>query len=185
MTTLIFKPTAEQVQKITGKPLANIKVNLPVIYEALEARLMIATPTVVATLATVATECPFAPINEYGGPSYWKRYEGRADLGNTQPGDGVRFHGRGFVQLTGRANYSKYGKLIGADLIGSPDLALQPAVAARILIDYVRSHGIDVWAARGDWLKVRKLVNGGTNGWEYFGGPKGVVWKFLELAYAK
>lgn len=75
------------------------------------------------------------PLREYGGPSYWKRYEGREDLGNVNPGDGVKFHGRGFVQLTGRDNYRKASKLLGADLINKPDLTMRPDYAAVIMRD--------------------------------------------------
>src|SRR3990167_10031817 len=55
------------------------------------------------------------PITEYGPKTYFQRYEGRADLGNTVPGDGYRFRGRGFVQLTGRRNYDHAGPRVGAD----------------------------------------------------------------------
>jgi putative chitinase len=52
----------------------------------------------------------FRTLEEYGGPAYFIRYEGRRDLGNTQAGDGVRYHGRGILQLTGRANYHRFGQ---------------------------------------------------------------------------
>jgi putative chitinase len=64
-----------------------------------------------------------------------KRYEGRADLGNVNPGDGKKFAGRGFVQLTGRRNYADWSRRTGLDLLKEPDLVLQPAVAARILVE--------------------------------------------------
>ncbi len=59
-----------------------------------------------------------------------KAYEGRKDLGNTQPGDGIRYKGRGLIQLTGRANYEKYGQLMGLDLINNPELLEEPEFAA-------------------------------------------------------
>ena len=63
-----------------------------------------------------------------------KAYEGRADLGNIYPGDGELYKGRGFVQLTGRANYEKYSEILGVDLIAAPQLASDPEIAARILV---------------------------------------------------
>lgn len=82
------------------------------------------------------------PIKEYGGNTYFRRmYDIEGDrpakakeLGNTVPGDGVQFAGRGYVQLTGRNNYAKAAKAIGIDLIGTPDLALKPNVAAEIMV---------------------------------------------------
>ena len=77
----------------------------------------------------------FKWLHEIWGPTAaQKRYEGRADLGNNQPGDGKRYMGRGFVQLTGRRNYADWSKRTGLDLLKEPDLVTQPAVAARILV---------------------------------------------------
>lgn len=84
------------------------------------------------------TDDTMAPIHEYGPVSYFAKYEPGtpigARLGNTQRGDGFRYRGRGLCQITGRANYARVGKLIGADLIGNPDLALNLTIAARILV---------------------------------------------------
>ena len=71
------------------------------------------------------------PISEYGSPPYFAKYDagttlGKA-LGNTIPGDGYRYRGRGYVQLTGRANYAKAGAKIGVDLIKHPELAMDDA----------------------------------------------------------
>ena len=68
---------------------------------------------------------------------------GRAQLGNTQPGDGFRFIGRGPIQLTGRGNYAKYGRLIRVDLIGQPDLANDPETGCKLTVAYMkdRYHG--------------------------------------------
>lgn len=81
------------------------------------------------------------PIGEYGGTAYFfRRYDPQGQrpdiaktLGNTQPGDGVRFHGRGYVQLTGRANYAKAALKLGIDLLGHPELALGDDVAAKVM----------------------------------------------------
>lgn len=82
------------------------------------------------------------PVKEYGGPSYFRRMydiQGARPhvarrLGNTQPGDGVKFCGRGYVQLTGRANYTKAGRLLNVDLVNNPDLAMRPHIAAAIMV---------------------------------------------------
>ena len=91
-------------------------------------------------------------------------YEGRRDLGNTQPGDGKRYKGRGYIQLTGRANYRNYGKKIGVDLENNPELAKRPDIAAAIALSYWDAR-VDRNAARsGDVRKVTYNINGGYNG---------------------
>jgi len=79
------------------------------------------------------------PITEYGGVRYFDKYDtGKLAkaLGNTPEadGDGYKYRGRGYVQITGAANYRKAGKALGVDLIARPDEALQPALAARIMV---------------------------------------------------
>lgn len=162
--------TPEQLAALLGCKAANVRRYWPPLRSALAEQGLGDDASAIAAIATVATEVPdFAPINEFGGPSYFKKmYEGRKDLGNTRPGDGVRYHGRGFIQLTGRANYRGYGKKLGVPLEQKPDLALDPSVAARVLAAYMRDHGIGALAARGDWQGVRRAVNGGLNGWERF-----------------
>lgn len=93
-------------------------------------------------------------------------YEGRKDIGNTQPGDGVRYKGRGFIQLTGRANFRSAGKDLGLDLEGNPDLAEQPEVAARLAVWFWMKRNINAKADVGDFVGVTRLVNGGTRGLE-------------------
>ena len=93
-------------------------------------------------------------------------YEGRADLGNTQPGDGQRYKGRGLIQLTGRANYRRIGDRIGQDLEGYPELAETPALALAIACEYWSDRGINDHADRDDVIAVTWSVNGGLNGLE-------------------
>jgi predicted chitinase len=126
--------------------------------------------SIIAVLATVGTEvASFEPINEFGDTPYFSRnYDGRADLGNTHPGDGARYHGRGFIQLTGRANYRGYEQKLGIPLEEQPELALDATVAARVLGCYFKDRGIAGDARKGDWKAVRRKVNGGLNGWDRF-----------------
>lgn len=91
-------------------------------------------------------------------------YEGRKDLGNTQPGDGKRYKGRSPIQLTGRANYRAAGKALGIDLEGMPERARDADVGFRIAAWYWQSRNLNYWADAGDFVKVTKLVNGGLTG---------------------
>ena len=101
-----------------------------------------------------------APIDEYGGPEYWQRYEGRRDLGNIQPGDGIKYHGRGYIQLTGRENYRVMGQRIGVDLENNPDLALRPDIAAKIMAAFFVDRGVADLASQGNFYAARGPVNG-------------------------
>jgi peptidoglycan hydrolase-like protein with peptidoglycan-binding domain len=156
--------------ELMGAKLSDVETYLPPLIEKLEARGILNQPTLVAALATISVETAgFQPINEWGGNSYFhEMYEGRSDLGNTQPGDGVRFHGRGFVQITGRANYQHYGDKLGVPLVDNPELALDPDVAAGILVEYFWERSVDQRALAQDWQGVRRAVNGGLNGWDHF-----------------
>jgi predicted chitinase len=93
-----------------------------------------------------------------------KDYEGRKDLGNVNPGDGVRYKGRGYIQLTGRANYRTYGKKIGVDLENNPELAKRPDIAAAIALAYWNSRVNKNAARSGDVKTVTYNINGGYNG---------------------
>ena len=91
-------------------------------------------------------------------------YEGRSDLGNTQPGDGKRYKGRGYIQLTGRANYTHYGSKLGVDLAGKPELAKRPDIAADVAVAYWNERVDRAAAAKGDVRTVTRNINGGYNG---------------------
>ncbi|WP_163779871.1 LysM peptidoglycan-binding domain-containing protein [Myxococcus vastator] len=91
-------------------------------------------------------------------------YEGRRDLGNTQPGDGVRYKGRGPIQLTGRANYRAAGQALGIDLEGNPQRAKDPDVAFRIAGWYWSSRNLNTYADAGNFREVTRRINGGYNG---------------------
>jgi predicted chitinase len=78
-------------------------------------------------------------MHELGGRAYFQKYEFRKSLGNSEPGDGFRFRGRGFVQLTGRLNYQKWGTKLGLDLISDPEAVADPAIAAKVLVQGMMS----------------------------------------------
>ena len=91
-------------------------------------------------------------------------YEGRANLGNTQPGDGKRFKGRGPIQLTGRANYKSYGDLLGLDLINNPTHSRDEEVGFRIAGQFWKLNGLNELADQQDFRQITKRINGGYNG---------------------
>lgn len=92
-------------------------------------------------------------------------YEGRDDLGNTEPGDGRRFKGRGLIQLTGRANYTRYSAATGVDYVSRPELlSTRPTVAADVAGWFWGENGLNEEADRDDITTVSKIINGGYNG---------------------
>ena len=103
--------------------------------------------------------------SELWGPTATQAgYEGRKDLGNLALGDGKRFRGRGPIQLTGRANYRRFGEILDVDLIGRPELAATPAVGFRIAGLYWREHGLNALADADNFEQITRRINGGTNG---------------------
>jgi len=114
------------------------------------------------------------PVIELGPRHYFEKYEGRADLGNTQKGDGFKFRGRGKVQITGRRNYEFWGKRLGIDLVGHPELALDEDVAVRLLVegsmlgaftgkklpDYIDGLDEDDAEDLREFVNARRVING-------------------------
>jgi hypothetical protein len=116
-------------------------------------------------LATAQHESDqFQTMREYHDGS---DYEGDRVLGNTQPGDGKRYRGRGYVQVTGRGNYEKYTKITGKDLIGKPELAEDQQTARFILVNGMKNGtftGVsmgDYTSSSGklDYIEARRSVN--------------------------
>jgi putative chitinase len=104
-------------------------------------------------------------VREMWGPTPTQRgYEGRADLGNTQPGDGMRFMGRGLIQVTGRANYVRCGAALGLDLVANPTLLEQPSNAALSAAWFWNAHNLNQFADSGDFQTLTCRINGGLNG---------------------
>jgi putative chitinase len=113
-------------------------------------------------LAQLAHESAgFKTTTEYASG---KAYEGRKDLGNTQKGDGVRYKGRGLIQITGRSNYNTMSKAFGVDFVKEPELAAEFPYAALTAALYWKNHNINRYADRDDIRGVTKVINGGYNG---------------------
>lgn len=134
-------------------------------------------------LAQAAHEAAsFRTLEEYASGA---AYEGRKDLGNTQPGDGVRFKGRGIFQLTGRANYDRIGKLIGKDLVKNPELAESPEISVLTALEYWRSRNLNAVADVDNVEVITRKINGGLNGFDdrkrYLAKAKSVIPKDFRL----
>lgn len=91
-------------------------------------------------------------------------YEGRKDLGNTQPGDGKRFKGRGPIQITGRYNYTQAAKDLGLDLVNHPEMASKPEIGFKLSAWYWKRNNLNSYCDRDDIVGMTKAINGGTNG---------------------
>lgn len=89
-------------------------------------------------------------------------YGGRADLGNTEPGDGWKFRGRGFIQLTGRYNYTRYGEAAGIDLVNDPDIIKRDLTkSVEVAAAFWKTNGLNTYADQNDAVKVSRGVNRG------------------------
>lgn len=122
-----------------------------------------------AFLAQLAHECcQFRIFVEEWDPARVPeqlRYEGNITrLGNTQPGDGHRFLGRGGIQLTGRANYARASVDLGVDLVNHPELAATPEYRYRVAAWYWTKHGLNRLADDGDMAGITKAIQGAAGG---------------------
>ncbi len=143
---------------------ANRKVSVAAIIEAAKAQ-GLTRPQIAYVLATADHESAgFATLEEFD-PGH--KYEGRADLGNTQPGDGPRFKGRGYVQLTGRGHYTPYGKRTGIHLVKLPFILMNWAsLSVYVIVDGMMrgaytGRRLDqfVNASKQDFREARRVVN--------------------------
>jgi hypothetical protein len=135
---------------------------LPTLYAATSGQ---SAAAVAYEIATAQWEtASWATLTEYASGA---EYNGRADLGNTQPNDGVTYKGRGFVQVTGRSNYETFSRLLNVNLIANPSLAATPTIAAKILVIGM-TRGLFTGASLGqyvnqtppDFYDARAVVNG-------------------------
>ena len=101
----------------------------------------------------------------WGNTPAQKTYEGRKSLGNTEKGDGYRFRGRGYIQLTGRANYQRFAKDSGIDVISKPDIVSQPPLNMMSAGWYWDKRKLNKFADKDDLRGITYRVNGGYNGY--------------------
>lgn len=169
-------------QMLPGALLNNIKANLPIVLASL-AKFEVGDRTMVLmAIATIRAETAgCVPISEgrsafNTSPSVnghpFDLYDFRSDLGNTGSPDGARYKGRGFVQLTGRHNYGKYGPRLPVpqDLVAQPELANAATIAADLLSLFLADQQLAIKAAilDGNYQEARRLVNGGKHGLAQF-----------------
>lgn len=157
-----MKITAEQLTKITGKKTLDKFVD-PL--NACLEKYSINTPLRICHfLAQMLHESGcFVFLKELASG---KEYEGRHDLGNIQEGDGVRYKGRGLIQITGRANYAKLGVDLGVDFLHNPELLEWLPYAVISAGWFWDLKKLNACADIDDFKTITKRINGGFNGYE-------------------
>ncbi|MEO1465794.1 MAG: peptidoglycan-binding protein, partial [Cyanobacteria bacterium J06633_1] len=174
-------------QMFYDAPRHNIEKYLPAVLKSLEKQELGDRKMILMALSTIRAEsASFAPISEFQsrynttpGKHAFNRYDFRADLGNSEVGDGAKYKGRGFIQLTGKANYHTYSKRLGMGdceasrrhrLLNNPDLANDASIAADILAYFLKDkeYLIRQDLADGNLRAARRRVNGGSHGLQQF-----------------
>lgn len=103
----------------------------------------------------------FKTLTEYASG---REYEGRRDLGNIHAGDGVKYKGRGFIQLTGEYNAKVYGEALGVDFINHPELEQDPKYAALTAALFWHKHNLNALSDANNISAITRSINGGLNG---------------------
>ena len=157
--------TKDQLKKIMPRlPEEKIDLYFPYLFEAMqmyEINTVLREAAFLAQIAHESVELRYMEEIASGGT-----YEGRTDLGNTQPGDGKRYKGRGPIQLTGRRNYKKFGDLMRVDLVNHPEKAVLPEYCFKIAGLYWKLRKLNVLADAGRFREITRRINGGLNGLE-------------------
>lgn len=153
-------------------PAARRALFLPVLNQTMQAYAIHNTRRAAAFLGQLAHESgEFKYMEEIWGPTaQQRRYEPPStlatQLGNTRVGDGKRYKGRGPIQITGRANYKRYGELLGLNLVAQPELVATPGVGLSAAGMFWRTNGLNTLADSQDYREITRRINGGYNGWE-------------------
>lgn len=170
--------SCEAIAHAARCPLRHVEEAWPLVVSALEELGIHSAMVEIAAAATIAVETgSFLPLRERRAsrerqPELWAAQNRYWESG---------FYGRGFIQLTWDRNYREYSKALGRDLVMYPDLMLEPVHAAKALAHFFKRTRIDEAANAQDWRSVRRLVNGGFNGWDAFNT---VVCELLEALNA-
>jgi peptidoglycan L-alanyl-D-glutamate endopeptidase CwlK len=167
-------------QMFYDAPRRNIEKYLPAVLKSLEKQVLGDRQMILMALSTIRAESAgFTPISEFqskynttSGKHAFNRYDFRSDIGNGAVGDGAKYKGRGFIQLTGKANYRTYSQRLGLGdrLLNNPDLANDAEIAADILAYFLKDkeHLIRQDLASGNLRAARRRVNGGSHGLQQF-----------------
>lgn len=168
--------TLQQLASAAGAGVVRAQNWLPHIQRTLDAYAIDTTERAAAFLAQIGHESAGLRFTtEIWNPAQVEaqgRYEGRADLGNTQPGDGFKFRGHGLIQVTGRANHAaardrlrvKFGPTV-PDFEAEPHRLAEPEWAALSAGDYWDRHGLNELADACNFIRITRKINGGTNGY--------------------
>ena len=158
--------TVQQLLLILPKagPVAGVFV--PVLNTAMNRYQIVGSKRVAAFIAQIGHESgQLRYVKEiWGATAAQTRYEGRADLGNTQSGDGSKYRGRGLIQITGRANYKACGEALGLDLVNQPELLEKPQHACMSAAWFWATKGLSPLADDGKFETLTRRINGGVNG---------------------
>ncbi|WP_077046626.1 glycoside hydrolase family 19 protein [Pseudomonas sp. KK4] len=158
--------TAQQLLQMLPNAGANAGVFVPLLNTAMQRYQIVGIKRAAAFIAQIGHESgQFQWVREIWGPTAAQHgYEGREDLGNTVPGDGRKYCGRGLIQITGRANYAKCGEALGLDLINHPELLELPQHAAMSAAWFWKQKGLNDLADRDQFNTITRRINGGLNG---------------------
>lgn len=153
----------EQLNKIMPHAKKRAILMLPHINKAMEEFQIDTDKRVAAFIAQVAHES--GELRYMEEIASGEAYERRLDLGNTQPGDGKRYKGRGLIQLTGRNNYHLFSQHFGVDFINDPELVAEPEWAARSAGFFWKMKSLNVYADKDDFRTLTRKINGGFTGY--------------------
>jgi putative chitinase len=158
--------TTQQLLQILPNAGAHAGVFVPLLNVAMVRFQIVGTKRMAAFMAQIGHESgQLVHVKELWGPTAAQaKYEGRADLGNTQPGDGFRYRGRGLLQITGRANYAACGETLGLNLVTQPELLEQPRYACLSAAWFWAGNGLNTLADGGKFETITRRINGGLNG---------------------